>query len=99
MGMVSMKTEFKKFLKNKSKQLEWRVTLWEMSPEGGWKTQPVILVEGRRPFFADHPDAYIAELERLHLDPGLQRGPFNTFIGQFKDAVEQVWKAPRKGEL
>lgn len=82
-------------MKKQKAKLEWSITPWLMSPEGGWKTQPIILVEKRRPFFADHPKDYIAELERLHSDPELSSGPFNTLIGQFKDALELTWKEPR----
>ena len=69
----------------------WSLTPWQMSGKGGWTTQPVILVEGQRPFFADHPDAYAAKLQELHDDPALMRGPFYACIGQLKDATEQVW--------
>lgn len=72
--------------------LEWTVTQWQMNGKGGWQgIAPVILVEGRHPFSADHPDAYIQRLQEMHDDPALVRGQFYTFIGQFKDALEQHW--------
>src|SRR3990167_7182091 len=74
-------------------KLAWTLTPWVMSGRGSWKQQPVLLVEGRVPFFADHPSAYIAELERLHDDDTVTRGTFHTFIGQFRDALENVWEA------
>ena len=63
-----------------------------MNGQGGWKQQPVILIEGQVPFFADHPEKYIEKLEAMHDDPTLMRGPFFACIGQFKDALEQVWE-------
>ena len=71
--------------------LLWSLTPWAMNGHGGWKTQPVIVVEGRKPFFADTPQEYIAELERLHDDEGIARGNFYTLIGQLKDAFETGW--------
>lgn len=71
--------------------LSWTVTSWQMNGQAGWKLQPVILVEGQVPFFADHPDAYIVKLLELHDDHTLARGQFFTFIGQFQDALEQFW--------
>ncbi len=67
------------------------MTPWVMNGQGGWKQQPVILIEGRVPFFADHPDAYIAKLQEMHDDAALARGQFYTLMGQFRDAVEQAW--------
>ena len=67
---------------------EWIITPWQMNGHGGWKVQPVILVEGREPFFANHPDDYIRKIEALHDDPEVYRGEFNTMIGQLKDALE-----------
>lgn len=75
----------------KRKLLEWHLTPWIMDGHGGWKQQPVILIEGRVPFFADHPDAYIAKFQEMHDDPALARGAFYTLIGQFRDAMEQSW--------
>lgn len=63
-----------------------------MNGQGGWKQQPVILVEGQVPFFADHPDAYITKLQEMHDDKRIARGQFYMSIGQFKDALEQVWE-------
>ncbi len=71
--------------------LEWHLTPWTMTGERSWKQQPVILVEGQIPFFADHPDEYIAKLQEMHDDPAIARGSFYTSIGQLKDAMELVW--------
>ena len=71
--------------------LNWTITPWLMNGQSGWKQQPVILVEGRTPFFADHPDAYIERLQALHDDPLLIPGSFWTYIGQLRDALEQAW--------
>lgn len=71
--------------------LNWSLTPWQMNGQGSWTTQPVILIESQVPFFADHPDEYIKKLQKMHDDPALMRGPFYTFIGQFQDALEQVW--------
>mgnify|MGYP007108819901 CR=1 FL=1 len=62
-----------------------------MNGQGGWIEQAIILIEGQTPFFADHPDAYIAKLEQMHSDPLIAQGIFWTYIGQFKDALEQHW--------
>ena len=78
-------------VKKQPKLLEWHLTPWTMNGQGGWKQQPVILIEGQAPFFANHPKDYIAKLQELHDDPTLARGQFYTFIGQFKDAAEQFW--------
>ena len=75
----------------KKRLLEWQLTPWQMNGEGGWKVQPIIVVEGRVPFFADHPSDYIARLEELHDDPALTPGTVWTFIGQLKDGLEQAW--------
>ena len=69
----------------------WTLTPWVMAGNGTWKQQPVILVEGQQPFFANHPDAYIEKLEALHGNPLVERGSFFTYIGQFKDAKELAW--------
>lgn len=79
-----------KFLKTK-KPLEWQMTPWTMDGQGGWKQQPVILIEGQAPFFADHPQGYIDKLQKMHDDPALAQGSFYTLIGQLKDAMEQFW--------
>jgi len=80
------------------KTLDWQVTPWIMdTEEGGWKQQPVILIEKQTPFFADHPNDYITKLQEMHDDPKLTRGVFHTLIGQFKDALEQSWKNPKVG--
>lgn len=75
----------------KRKLLEWHLTPWTIDGHGSWKQQPVILIEGQIPFFADHPDNYIAKLQEMHDDLTLARGQFYTLIGQFKDATEQFW--------
>ena len=76
----------------KSKQLlEWHLTPWSIKGHGSWKQQPIILIEGQVPFFADHPQAYIDKLEEMSKDPILIKGAFHTFAGQLKDALEQVW--------
>lgn len=73
--------------------LNWSLTSWQMNGKGGWTTQPVILVEGRVPFYADHPQAYIDKLLELHDDPALRRlQTLHTQIGQFKDALEYFWQ-------
>lgn len=69
----------------------WSVTQWLMNGQGGWKLQPVILIEGEVPFFADHPSTYIKKLQEMHEDKTLMRGPFWTLLGQLKDAMEQAW--------
>ena len=84
---------------NHKPKLLWSITPWQISGQGGWRQQPVILVEGRVPFFADHPDAYITELERLHDDPDIERGPFWAMIGQLRDAYEQAWVVVPKLEV
>lgn len=71
--------------------LEWRLTEWRMNGAGGWTLQPIILVEGRAPFFADDPQPYIERLRELHDDPSLARGPFFALSGQLQDALEQAW--------
>lgn len=63
-----------------------------MNGQGGWKQQPIILIEGQVPFFADHPQAYIDKLQEMHDDITLVRGLFNTLIGQLKDGMEQSWE-------
>jgi|TARA_Y100000310_G_scaffold343856_1_gene453521 hypothetical protein len=77
------------------KLLEWQLTPWGMDGNGGWKQQPIILIEGEIPFFANHPNDYIKRLQEMHDNPMLYRGSFYTLIGQFKDALELVWQ---KGE-
>ena len=71
--------------------LIWSVTPWVMNGEGGWKQQPIILIEGQIPFFADHPKAYIAKLREMQKDKTLTRGTFWTCIGQLKDGLELSW--------
>lgn len=71
--------------------LSWILTSWLVDGHGGWKQQPVIIIEGQVPFFADHPNDYIKKLEEMYDDPQIARGQFYTFIGQFKDALEQAW--------
>ncbi len=77
--------------------LNWALTPWQMNGKGGWTTQPIILVEGQTPFFADHPQAYIAKLQELHDNLTITCGSFYTCIGQFKDALEQGWDLKLKG--
>jgi len=72
--------------------VNWVVTEWKISQDGGWLVQPFIVVEGQLPFTAKSPREYITELERMKYDTTLMRGPLNTLIGQFKDALEQAWK-------
>jgi len=67
-----------------------------MNGNDGWKQQPVILIEGKTPFFADHPNDYIAKLQEMHDDSTLARGSFYTLIGQFEDAMEQFWGVHKK---
>ena len=75
------------------KLLNWTITPWQMTGKGGWKgIAPVILIEGRPPFSAEHPQAYIDKLQEMHDDPILIRWTFFTFMGQFKDALEQHWE-------
>ena len=71
-------------------------TAWLMNGHGGWTQQPVILVEGRPPFFAGHPNDYIAKLEELHGDPTIERMTFWTYIGELKDSLEQHWGTEEK---
>ena len=79
-------------------RLKWNVTPWTPYSDGhGWVSQPIILVEGRKPFFADHPAAYVAELERLHGDELLIRGNFYRLIGEFKDELDRVDWGPWDG--
>jgi len=73
------------------KILEWHLTSWSMDGKRGWKQQPIILVEGQVPFFADHPQAYIDKLEEMSKDSALLRGAFHTMVGQLQDALEQSW--------
>ena len=84
-------------LKLLPKLLNWSITAWQMNGQEGWTTQPVILVEGRKPFYADTPEEYIAELERLHDDPALLRlQTLYAIIGQLKDAREYSWQVNRE---
>ncbi len=78
--------------KNHKAKLNWSLTPWQMNGKGGWITQPVILVEGRQPFFADPPSAYIEKLQEIHDDATIARGAFYACIGQLKDAQEQAWE-------
>lgn len=71
--------------------LVWGLTPWQMNGQGGWTRQPVIVVEGQVPFYADHPQAYIGKLQEMHDDPTIARGSFFTCIGQLQDAMEQAW--------
>lgn len=67
-----------------------------MNGEGGWKQQPVILIEGEAPFYADHPQPYIDRLEEMSKDPTLIKGQFHALAGQLQDALEQFWDIKRK---
>lgn len=71
--------------------IPWTVTPWIMNGHCGWQQQPVILVNGQIPFYADHPPAYIEKLREMHDDPLIARGSFFTCIGQFQDGLEQAW--------
>ena len=77
------------------KLLEWQLTPWKVDGKGRWKQQPVILIEGEIPFYADNPQPYIDKLEAMSKDASLIKGSFYTFIGQFKDAFEQRWYVKR----
>ena len=81
--------------------LEWTITPWKMNGQGSWEgIAPVILVEGRDPFSADHPQALIDKLQELHDDPLLARGDFYTLMGQLKDKMEQAWDTkPKKSAI
>lgn len=78
--------------------LEWHITAWKMNGHGGWTEQPIILIEGQLPFFADHPQAYIDKLEEMSKDSILIKGLFHTFAGQLKDALEQFWTSGETNE-
>ena len=72
--------------------VNWTLTAWQMNGQGGWKEQPVILVEGQKPFFADHPQAYIEKLLELNKNPAIVRGRFHTLIGELRDGLENTWE-------
>jgi hypothetical protein len=78
--------------------LSWVMTPWTMNGKEGWKQQPVILVEGRKPFFADHPEEYIVRLLEMHDAPDLEWKPFHTFIGELKDGLETGWLTTEPSE-
>ena len=41
----------------------WRLTPWQVAPEGGkWSQQPFLCVDDEPPFYADHPQPYIDRL-------------------------------------
>ena len=71
--------------------IAWTLTPWRMDGKRGWELQPIILIQKQTPFFSDKPEDYIAELERMHDDPMLERGTFWTCIGQFKDGLDYDW--------
>jgi len=73
--------------------IPWTITPWEMDGRGGWKTQPIILVEKEQPFTADRPEGYIQKIQELHDDPAIMRGAFYTLIGQFRDNQELYWQS------
>ena len=80
--------------------LNWEITSWQMNGREGWIKQPIILVEGRTPFFADHPQAYIDELVALRNDPALLPFiAFHTVVGQLQDGLEWFWKVKSAGVL
>lgn len=55
--------------------------------------QPIVLVDGDPPFFADHPQQYIDKLWELHARTDLKPGTFHTMIGQLQDVLEQgLWR-------
>lgn len=72
--------------------LNWTITPWQMNGKAGWKEQPVILVEGQKPFSADHPQAYIDKLLELSKNPAIARGRFHTLIGELRDGLENNWE-------
>lgn len=71
---------------------EWQLTAWRANGSGGWKQQPIITIEGKTPFFADHPLDYINKLQEMHDDPAVMRGIFYTMIGQLKDLLDNSWE-------
>ena len=73
-------------------RLAWAVTPWQMKGDGTWLIQPIIVVQGQQPFFADHPQAYIDKLLALHDDPTLiPLQNLHTMVGQLKDGLEHFW--------
>lgn len=95
--MVMVMRQANRVLRRHPRLLEWHLTTWRMNGHGGWKEQPIILIEGQAPFFADHPQAYIDKLEEMSKDPMLIRGAFHTMAGQLEDGLVQVWDTHRKG--
>ncbi len=85
-----------RILRRHPKLLEWHFTPWRMDGHGSWKEQPIILIEGEAPFFADHPQVYIDKLEEMSRDPRLIKGAFHALSGQLKDALEQGWAVSRR---
>ena len=97
MAMVAAVKRMNREARRHPKQLlEWHLTPWTMDGNRGWKQQPVILIEGQPPFFADHPKDYIEKLEEMSNDPSLIKGAFHTMAGQLKDAMEQHWLREKK---
>ena len=90
--MTPIDKTLNRILSGYPKLREWHVTAWQMNGQGGWKQQPIILIEGQAPFFADHPQVYIDKLEEMSKDPTLVKGQFHTLAGQLEDAMEQYWK-------
>lgn len=88
--------EANRLLRRHPRMLEWHLSPWVMNGKEGWKQQPIILIEGCPPFFADHPQAYIDKLEEMSKDCALVKGAFHTLAGQLKDAMEQYWIKDRK---
>jgi hypothetical protein len=89
---MSILRQANRMLRRHPRLLEWHLTPWKMNGNGGWAEQPIILIEGQVPFFADHPQSYIDKLEEMSKDPTLFRGAFHTMAGQLKDALEQNWE-------
>lgn len=71
--------------------LAWQMTAWAMTGIGTWKQQPVIVIEGQIPFFADHPKDYIRKLKEMYADKTIVRGPFWASIGHLRDGMELSW--------
>ena len=76
----------------------WALTPWKMNGRGGWTDQPIILVEGELPFFADHPLDYIERLEQMHDTPGFEKARWWVLIGQLRDGLEQHWDEEQPSE-
>lgn len=75
----------------KNELLNWKLTPWIMNGKGGWKQQPVILIEGEMPYYFDHPTEYITKLLAMAKDTRLESGQFHTFAGELRDELDQFW--------